>query len=44
MFSLSNGPMSLCDDIQTGLHILIPERGQRSECTSDTTLEISWTA
>ena len=44
IFALSNGPKLLCDEIQTGLQILIPETGHTSECNSDSMLDISSTA
>ena len=41
MFALSNGPKLLCDEIQTGSQIFIPESGHASECNSDSMLDTS---
>ena len=41
MFALSNGPKLLCDEIQTGSQIFIPESGHTSECNSDSMLDTS---
>ena len=43
MFALSNGPKLLCDKIQTGSQIFIPESGHTSECNSDSVLDTSST-
>ena len=40
-FALSNGLKLPCDEIQTGLQILIPESGHTSECKSDSMLHTS---